>query len=221
MLVCGTTALLVDRLLGFLITAMSSHRNHEHHHQLESGDAGRRAVQRARPRGGIRRQKAHHASAGQVHGRCRSTLLYRPSRRPVPATASPLALIASPGACRARFVFRLPGALAVGILKTAISARERRRTHTEVPSSAGLAGRLTPGHDTLSPTAGGADEQDNGRPPPPRSESGGGLGADAVLDLTVCSTLGAAILGLRAIWPAGAATAGQSCRRGKHVPSPA
>ena len=30
--------------------------------------------------------------------------------------------IANPSACRARFAFRLPGALAVGILKTAISA---------------------------------------------------------------------------------------------------
>jgi hypothetical protein len=51
--------------------------------------------------------------------------------------ASPLALIASPSACRARFAFRFPGALAAGILKTAISAQERRRTQTEVPSSAG------------------------------------------------------------------------------------
>ena len=58
-------------------------------------------------------------------------------------------------------------------------------------------------------------------PPPPRSESRGGLGADAVLDLTVCSALGAAILGLRAIGSAGAAAAGQSCRRGKHVSPPA
>ena len=60
---------------------MSSHGTHERHQQLEFGDAGGRAVQRARPRGGIRRQKAHRASAGQVHGRCRSTLLYRGSHR--------------------------------------------------------------------------------------------------------------------------------------------
>jgi hypothetical protein len=44
-------------------------------------------------------------------------------------------------------------------------------------------------------------------PPPPRSESRRGLGANAVLDLTVCSALGTAILGLRAIGPAGTATA--------------
>src|SRR5207247_9012539 len=43
-------------------------------------------------------------------------------------------------------------------------------------------------------------------PLPPRSESRRGLGANAVLDLTVYSTLGAAILGLRAIGPAGGAT---------------
>jgi len=36
----------------------------------------------------------------------------------------------------------------------------------------------------------------------------------------VYSTLGAAILGLRAIGPAGAATAGLSCRGGKHVSPP-
>ena len=54
--------------------------------------------------------------------------------------------------------------------------------------------------------------QDNGQPPPPRGESRRGLGARAVPDLTVCSALGAAILGLRAIGPAGAATAGLSCR---------
>jgi hypothetical protein len=57
-----------------------------------------------------------------------------------------------------------PGALAVGILKTAISAQERRCTHTEVPSSAGLAGRLIPHREALSPTTARAEEQDNGQP---------------------------------------------------------
>lgn len=73
--------------------------------------------------------------------------------------------------CRARFAFRLPGGLAVGILKTAISAQERRCTHIEVPSSAGLAGRLTPHREALSPATAEAEEQDNGQPASPRSES--------------------------------------------------
>jgi hypothetical protein len=34
----------------------------------------------------------------------------------------------------------------------------------EVPSSIGLAGRLTPHHGALSPTTAGAEEQDNGQP---------------------------------------------------------
>jgi hypothetical protein len=118
---------------------------------------------------------------------------------------------------RASFAFRLPGALAVGIPKTAISAKERRCTRTGSEVIAGLAGRLTAHRDALSPTAAGADEQDNGRPPPPRSESRRGLGAHAVPDLTVCSAGEAAILGLSAIGPTGAATAGLSGRRGKHV----
>jgi hypothetical protein len=70
----------------------------------------------------------------------------------------------SPGACRARFAFRLHGPLAVGILKTAISAQERRCAHTEAPSSAGLAGRLTRHREALSPTTARAEEQDNGQP---------------------------------------------------------
>jgi len=76
----------------------------------------------------------------------------------------PLRFIASPSACRARFAFRLPGALTVGILKIAISAQELRCTPTEVPSFAGLAGRLTPRREALSLTTARAEEQDNGQP---------------------------------------------------------
>ena len=66
-----------------------------------------------------------------------------------------------------QLAFRLPGALAAGILRTAISAQERRFTHTEVPSSAGLAGCLTPHREALSPTTARAEEQDNGQPSAP------------------------------------------------------